>query len=47
MYDYFSVFLDGAYDAFTKFVVSPIFGAFLLSVLVFGIIGFVLRLVKL
>lgn len=47
MYDYFSIFLDGAYDAFTKFAASPIFGAFLLSVLVFGIISFVLRLCKL
>lgn len=47
MYEYFSVFLDGAYDAFTKFAVSPIFGAFLLSVLLFGIISVVLRLCKL
>lgn len=47
MYDYFSIFLDGAYDAFIKFAESPIFGAFLLSVLVFGIISFVLRLCKL
>lgn len=47
MYDYFSVFLDAMYDAFIKFAVSPIFGAFLLSVLVFGIISFVLRLCKL
>ena len=47
MYDYFSVFLDGVYDAFTKFAVSPIFGAFLLSALVFGIISVVLRLCKL
>lgn len=47
MYDYFSVFLDGAYDAFTQFAVSPIFGAFLLSVLVFGIISIILRFCKL
>lgn len=47
MYDYFSVFLDSAYDVFTQFAVTPIFGAFLLSVIVFGIIGIVLRLVKL
>lgn len=47
MYDYFSIFLEGAYDAFTKFAVSPVFGAFLLSVLVFGIISIVLRMCKL
>jgi hypothetical protein len=47
MFEYFSIFLDGAYDAFVKFALSPIFGAFLLSVLVFGIISFVLRMCKL
>lgn len=47
MYDYFSVFLDGAYEVFTEIVVTPVFGAFLISVMVFGIISFVLRLVKL
>lgn len=47
MYDYFSVFLDGAYEIFTEIAVTPVFGAFLMSVMVFGIISFVLRLVKL
>lgn len=47
MYDYFSVFLDAAYEVFTEIAVTPVFGAFLMSVLVFGIISFVLRLVKL
>lgn len=47
MYEYFSILLDCAYDAFTKFAVSPVFGAFLLSVLVFGIISIVLRVCKL
>lgn len=47
MYDYFSVFLDGAYEVFTEIAVTPVFGAFLISVMVFGIISIVLRMAKL